>query len=110
MKSLRQKIKELPVSEFHKSCYLNLIKIPSGKVITYQGLAKLVGTKAYRAVGTAMAKNPLAPEVPCHRVIRSDGKIGNYAFGKDKKIKMLKKEGISIEEGVVKNLEKFLIY
>ncbi|HWA64450.1 MAG TPA: MGMT family protein, partial [Candidatus Paceibacterota bacterium] len=49
--------------------------------------------RAARAVGNALNKNPFAPEVPCHRVIRSDGSTGGFAFGRKKKIQLLKKEG-----------------
>jgi len=75
----------------------NLCKqIPRGKVTTYRAIANKLGTKAYRAVGSALNKNPDAPRVPCHRVIRSDGSVGEYAFGTKKKIKLLKQEGIEI--------------
>lgn len=68
-------------------------KIPKGKTLTYKEVADKAGNpKAYRAVGNIMNKNR-DPLVPCHRVIRSDGKIGGYAFGKEKKKEILKKEG-----------------
>ena len=54
-------------------------KIPKGKTITYKELAIKIGKpKAYRAVANACAKNPLLKIIPCHRVIRSDGKMGGY--------------------------------
>jgi O-6-methylguanine DNA methyltransferase len=52
-----------------------LRKIPAGKVTTYGALAKFLKTKAVRAVGTAVGKNPNAPACPCHRVVRADGNI-----------------------------------
>jgi methylated-DNA-[protein]-cysteine S-methyltransferase len=67
-----------------------------------------MGTKAYRAVGTAMNKNPYAPEVPCHRVVNSNGEVGGFANGTSKKIEMLKKEGIPIKDNKVENFEKYL--
>jgi O-6-methylguanine DNA methyltransferase len=69
-------------------------KIPKGKTLTYKDVAKLAGNgKAARAVGTIMSKN-YNLKVPCHRVIRSDGKIGNYnRGGSTKKREMLIKEG-----------------
>ena len=68
-------------------------KIPKGQVLTYKEVARLIGKPlAYRAVGNALNKNPFK-EVPCHRVIRSDGKTGGYARGAKEKIKMLKSEG-----------------
>ena len=69
-----------------------------GKVTTYKILANKLRTKAYRAVGNAMNKNPYAPFVPGHRVVNSNGKIGGFAFGIKKKIFMLKKEGIKIKK------------
>jgi len=69
-------------------------KIPKGKVLTYKKVAELAGRpRAYRAVGNILHKNH-NPKIPCHRVIRSDGKIGGY--NRNIKIKkfLLKKEGI----------------
>jgi methylated-DNA-[protein]-cysteine S-methyltransferase len=93
---------------FNERCYELLRNVPKGKITTYKALAKSMGTKAYRAVGNAMNKNPYAPEVPCHRVIKSDGEIGGFAHGTKKKIEMLEKEGIPIKNGKVENMEMFL--
>ena len=74
-----------------------LKKIPRGKVITYLDLAKAIKMpKAVRAVANAVGKNPFPPKIPCHRVIRSDGKLGGYSApgGIKTKKKLLKKEGI----------------
>ena len=74
-----------------------LKKIPRGKVITYLDLAKAIKTpKAVRAVANAVGKNPYPPKIPCHRVIRSDGKLGGYSApgGIKTKKKLLKMEGI----------------
>ena len=81
---------------FSQQCYNLLKQVPKGKVTTYQAIAKALKSKAFRAVGTAMKNNPNAPIVPCHRVINSNGNIGNYNLGQDKKIHLLKKEGIEI--------------
>ena len=82
------------MSEFEKKIYEIVKKIPKGKVLTYKDVAKMVGRpKAYRAVGNALNKNPFAPWVPCHRVIRSDGSIGGYAQGTKAKMDILKQEG-----------------
>ena len=85
-----------------------LNEIPKGKVTTYGDIAKHLKTKAVRAVGTAVGKNPNAPQCPCHRVVRADGKIGNYSGkgGVNGKIKLLKKEGVMVEDGAV-NLARF---
>jgi len=93
---------------FSDKCYEVLRKVPKGKITTYKELAKQLKTKAYRAVGTAMNKNPHAPRVPCHRVINSNGKIGGFASGTKKKISMLKKEGIPIKNNKIENFEKYL--
>ena len=65
-------------------------------------------SNAHRAVGSAMAKNPFAPEVPCHRIVRSNGEVGGYAFGSEKKIALLKSEGIEIKNNKVVDLENCL--
>ena len=69
-------------------------RIPKGEVLTYKAVSKLAGKpKAYRAVGNILNGNYDA-KIPCHRVIRSDGKLGGYNRGLRKKIAILKKEGI----------------
>ena len=93
-------------SSFSERCYGLLKIVPKGKVTTYKALAKAMNTKAYRAVGQAMNKNPYAPTVPCHRVINSSGNLGGYAFGLSKKIQMLKDEGIEISGNKI-NLSKY---
>ena len=69
-------------------------KIPEGKVLTYKEVARKAGSpNAFRAVGNILNKN-YDSKIPCHRVIRSDGKTGGYNRGEDKKLKILKKEGV----------------
>lgn len=72
--------------------------IPKGKALSYKEVARRVGKpQAFRAVGTILSKN-FDPRIPCHRVIRSDGKIGNYnRGGKSAKLKILKREGFKIK-------------
>ena len=75
--------------------YLKTIK--KGNVLTYSDVAKGINKpKAVRAVANAIGKNPYAPKIPCHRVIRSDGSLGGYSGkgGKKTKKKLLKFEGI----------------
>jgi O-6-methylguanine DNA methyltransferase len=68
-------------------------KIPKGKVLTYKEVARKSGNiNASRAVGSVLKKN-YNPDIPCHRVIRSDGLTGEYNRGRDEKIKKLKAEG-----------------
>jgi O-6-methylguanine DNA methyltransferase len=74
---------------------LNIVrKISKGKVLTYSQVAKKAGSpNAARAVGSIMKQN-FRPDVPCHRVIRSDGKIGDYnRGGRNRKLELLKQEG-----------------
>jgi len=97
---------------FAEKVYDELRKVPRGKVTTYKVLAEKLGTKAYRAVGTAMKNNPYAPEVPCHRVVRSDGMVGGFMGKMDgeevaKKIVTLRDEGVVVAGGKV-DLKKFL--
>ncbi len=67
-------------------------KIPKGKVLTYKEVARKAGKpKAYRAVGNILSSN-YNPEIPCHRAIRSDGKLGGYNRGRQAKFILLKKE------------------
>ena len=86
--------------------YELLSVIPKGKVTTYKELAKKLKTKGYRAVGQIVGRNPNAPKVPCHRVVRSDGDLGGYAFGIKKKIALLESEGVKIKAGKVLDFEK----
>jgi O-6-methylguanine DNA methyltransferase len=88
-----EKMKNYP--DFYIKVWEACFKIPVGKTLTYLQLAKNIGApKAARAVGTALSKNPFAPVIPCHRVIRTDGEIGGYSAvgGVKKKLEMLKYE------------------
>ncbi|MDQ1326267.1 MAG: methylated-DNA-[protein]-cysteine S-methyltransferase [Campylobacterota bacterium] len=88
---------------FQEQCYVLLAQIPRGKVTTYQAMAHALGCKAYRAVGRAMATNPNPVVIPCHRVVKSDGRVGGYLGGEARKIALLEEEGIVIKEGKVEN-------
>ena len=80
------------ISNFSALVYNIVRKIPQGEVLTYKQVADKIGRpKAYRAVGNALNKNR-SKDVPCHRVIRSDGSVGGYNLGTAKKIALLKKE------------------
>lgn len=84
------------LSEFQKKVFEVVKKIPKGRVLTYKKVAKSAGNpKAWRAVGNVLNKNR-DQKIPCHRVIRSDGRIGGYNRGTNKKIALLKKEGVVI--------------
>ncbi|HYB90857.1 MAG TPA: methylated-DNA--[protein]-cysteine S-methyltransferase [Candidatus Binataceae bacterium] len=88
-------------SEFQRRALGRLRNVPPGSVITYRGLAAAIGEPdSQRAIGNAMASNPVPIFVPCHRVIRSDGSIGNYGGGVERKIRLLRAEGFEIENGL----------
>ena len=85
---------------FQQKVWAALRTIPRGEVRTYTDIAVQIGhPSSARAVANACAKNPYAPEVPCHRVIRSDGSIGGYSAegGSEKKRAMLREEGVHID-------------
>ena len=86
-------------TEFQLKVWAYLRKIPCGSVKTYSQVAKGIGKPlAARAVANAIGKNPNAPKIPCHRVIRSDGSLGGYSGKGGVKTKrlLLKKEGVSL--------------
>jgi len=64
--------------------------------------------KAHRAVGTAMNKNPFAPEVPCHRVVKSNGDLGGFGGGSKLKIKRLQEEGVKVHNNKIVNFQSTL--
>jgi O-6-methylguanine DNA methyltransferase len=96
---------------FEEKVWKLMEEIPKGKVTTYGLIAKRLNTKAYRAVGNACRRNPYAPRVPCHRVVRSNGTIGGFG-GKTsgeniaKKIRMLKEEGVEVENGRITHFDR----
>ncbi|MFA6827692.1 MAG: methylated-DNA--[protein]-cysteine S-methyltransferase [Bacilli bacterium] len=80
-------------TSFQEQVWDALLNIPYGEVLSYKELAEKINRpKAYRAVGTAVSKNNLSIIVPCHRIIKSNGEIGNYGGGQETKIKLLKLE------------------
>lgn len=81
------------VGAFRRKVYREVSRIPPGRTMSYGEVARRVGHPgAARAVGTAMATNPFAPIVPCHRVVRSDGSLGGYGGGLGLKERMLANE------------------
>jgi methylated-DNA-[protein]-cysteine S-methyltransferase len=105
------------LSAYQQAILRLLAEVPKGKVTTYGDLAKELSRRdskwspnASRAVGTTMKNNPCGPQIPCHRVIRSDGTVGNFRGGEkgavQEKIAMLKDEGVSVLDGKI-DLEKY---
>lgn len=99
------------MTKFQQLCYDTLKQsVPPGSVITYGGLAKLINhPNAYRAVGSAMNKNPFAPEVPCHRVVKSNGELGGFADDISIKIKRLQKEGVLVINNKIVNFKEICL-
>ena len=94
---------EIPIdvrgTAFQEAVWRELRKIPLGETRSYADIARAVGDpNATRAVGTANGSNPVAVLVPCHRVIRSDGTLGGYAGGLDRKKKLLAAEKAAIPQ------------
>lgn len=103
------------ISGFYSKVYALCKKVPKGRVTTYKILAEKLGTKAYRAVGNAMNKNPYGilsctgkNMVPCHRVVGSNGKLHGFAHGLKKKEELLREEGIKIKNSKIADFEKVL--
>ena len=103
------------LKDFQKRVLTLLTKIPKGKVTTYGEIAKALGDVGLsRAVGNAVRDNPFAPTVPCHRVIRSTGDIGGFdgeTSGEKvaKKIRLLREEGVDVDELGRIDLAKYLV-
>lgn len=93
-------------TDFQNKVWIELSKIPQGTVVTYSYIAKKIGKpRAIRAVASAVRKNPHPIKVPCHRVVRKNGLVGEYSGpgGAAGKIKLLQKEGVAIKDGMILN-------
>ena len=87
--------------------YKKLLDVPKGQITTYGELAKAVGLKnGQRVIGKIMNNNPYPVIVPCHRVVKSDGKVGGYAFGQNIKKNMLLNEGIKLDRDRIVDFEE----
>lgn len=73
-----------------------ITRIPPGRVVTYKDIAQVLGSRAYRAVGGACNRSPGMPQVPCHRVVASDGRLHGFAGGCAKKKRLLESEGVRV--------------
>jgi len=82
------------LTPFAQAVYRAIRRIPTGQVRSYEWVARRIGRPlAARAVGNALRRNPFAPRIPCHRVVRSDGQLGGYARGPSRKRRLLAREG-----------------
>ena len=87
------------LSPFQQAVLRKTAEIPTGEVRPYAWVAREVGQPgAVRAVGTALGRNPVPILIPCHRVVRSDGRIGNYALGTAMKSRLLTEEGVDLPQ------------
>ena len=85
------------LTPFQRLVYQAVCRIPTGRVRSYQWVARRIGRpRAARAVGTALNRNPFAPRVPCHRVVRADGSLGGFAGGPARKRRLLRREGACV--------------
>ena len=81
------------LTRFQRQVYRVVCRIPKGQTRSYRWVAQQIGSPAAaRAVGNALNRNPFAPRVPCHRVVRSDGSLGGFAGGPHKKRRLLDAE------------------
>ena len=99
----------IKMTDFERKILALVSRIPLGKITTYKLLAQKIGNKnSVRAVGNALHKNPNLVKIPCHRVVRTNGEIGNYRLGLAKKVKLLQNEGISIKGRKIMDLNFYL--
>jgi methylated-DNA-[protein]-cysteine S-methyltransferase len=104
---MKSKIKPEPTA-FALRVYGLLRQVPCGWVVSYGELARALGNVSPRAVGQALRRNPYAPEVPCHRVIATNGRIGGFQGYRTgpalrRKLNLLAREGVVFEKGRVKD-------
>lgn len=102
MNSIRQRVlSSTTVTDFQRRVYLALLDVPRGSTITYGELARRIGCGSAQAVGQALRRNPFAPDVPCHRVVASDGTLGGFHGQRegemiDKKRRLLNEEKLPL--------------
>ncbi|MEJ6571245.1 MAG: MGMT family protein [Akkermansiaceae bacterium] len=96
-------------TDFEQRVYDLVSNVPAGKVVTYAAMARELECGSAQAIGQALKRNPFAPKVPCHRVIKTDLTIGGYAGKTDgaklkRKLSLLRGEGVSFDgQGKLKN-------
>ena len=97
------------LGELEQKVYGMLARVPRGKITTYSELARAAGLKnGQRAVGRIMSKNPYPSIIPCHRVVRSTGDVGGYAYGTEVKEEMLSREGVALGGGRISDMDSVM--
>ena len=97
------------IKDFRENFYSLVQQIPEGRITTYGALARALGDiRAARAVGKMLNENPRPIVVPCHRVVMSDGSIGGFGMGVEKKIELLEGEGIEVKDDMIVDFKKKL--
>jgi O-6-methylguanine DNA methyltransferase len=97
------------MTAFDQRVYSVVQQVPLGHVTTYAAVARALGTSGYRAVGSALSRNPSHLETPCHRVVGSDGSLKSWAWGAHMKIAILRAEGVRVENGKVLDFDKIVL-
>lgn len=93
-------------TDFERRVYAYISRVPRGRVTTYAAVGRGIGCASAQAIGQALRRNPFAPEVPCHRVVRSDLSLGGYSGQMEgaelrRKIELLESEGVEVRDGFV---------
>jgi methylated-DNA-[protein]-cysteine S-methyltransferase len=89
------------VTPFQAKVYEALLQVPSGQVTTYKGLSQAIDCHSSQAIGQALKRNPFAPSVPCHRVIKTDLTLGGFGGSFQKaphKMRLLQDEGVAVSQ------------
>ena len=94
-------LKASGITEFQRMVYLELLNVPCGETISYGELARRIGCRSAQAVGQALRRNPFAPDVPCHRVVAADGKIGGFGGEREGEKIERKKRLLEMERALV---------
>ncbi|NOX25412.1 MAG: MGMT family protein [Deltaproteobacteria bacterium] len=102
-------------TEFAGRVYRALAEVPAGMVTTYKLLAAAVGCRSCQAVGQALRRNPFAPQVPCHRVIKSDLSLGGFmgecgGAARQRKIALLRREGVIFKGGRLLDSKRIYVF
>lgn len=96
---IRHRVETHPgITAFQRKVYLALLSVAPGTTITYKQLGERIGCRSPQAIGQALKRNPFAPDVPCHRVISTNGSIGGY-FGQRKGAMIEQKRRLLLAEG-----------